>query len=106
GTTALFWKLESQVLGLLARILPSLTARSGYQAREALVTEFVDYFRNGGPETGSPFLKTRIEKGTMHGIGFGEIARLEMGMLVAILSNTIPTAFGAIYHIYSDMEVL
>lgn len=102
----LFWTFESSIFGLLVRLVPSITARNGYQARAVLINAFITYFLRDGPSTGSDFTKTRFRKGNAHGIGLEELAKLEMGILVAILSNTIPTAFWVIYHIYSDVDVL
>lgn len=106
GTTSHFWQFESDILSLLINALPSITVRSGYEARERLISRFVVYLQNGDHETASEIIKMRVKQGFLNGITLNEIARLEMAMLVAILSNTIPTAFWVLYHIYSSKETL
>lgn len=101
-----FWTFEPRIVSLLVGVLPSMTARKAYLAREAMVALFQDYFNTHRYEQGSDFIKARFDLGIKHGLSKEDLSRLEITTTVAILSNTVPTAFWMIYHIFSDPEVL
>lgn len=76
------------------------------QAREDLVQAFVRYYEAGGPTDASPLIKDHFRVHSSNGVPVEDMARLEVAISVAIISNTMPASFWLIYHIFSDPAVL
>ena len=92
---------------LIADVLPSILAPKGNRARSVLASAFQEYFLHYDPEESlsSAMIKARYSANIKHGVSFHDQGRLEVGTLLGILANTIPSAFYMISRIYSD-EVL
>ncbi|KAI7778677.1 Cholesterol 7-alpha-monooxygenase [Diaporthe eres] len=101
-------KYEAGFIPLLYGMLPNLTARSYVQAREALVRAFVRYYEEDGPNNldVSPLIQDHYRIHSSNGVPLEDMARLEVAISVAIISNTMPASFWLIYHIFSDPVVL
>lgn len=93
---------------LILNILPSISAPKGDHARSVLASAFQEYFENHdqGRSQCSAMIKARYSASVKHGISFQDQGRLEVGTLLGILVNTIPSAFYMICHIYSDEALL
>ncbi len=91
---------------LLLRLFPSVLAKESLQAREKLVKAFMDYFGSGGHEQGSALIQARYQHSVDYNVSIEDIARFELGGAVAILTNTIPTAFWVLWHVISDKPAL
>lgn len=93
---------------LIADVAPSLFAPKGYRARARLGEAFRRYFNNKttGPDKGSAMVRARYSASTDHGIDDDNKGRLEVGALVGILANTIPTTFYMLVHLFSDADLL
>lgn len=87
-------------------MLPNVTARPYVQAREDLVRAFVRYYEAGGPTDASPLIKDHFRVHSSNGVPVEDMARLEVAISIAIISNTMPASFWLIYHIFSDPTVL
>ncbi|KAL8994943.1 MAG: hypothetical protein Q9188_006928, partial [Gyalolechia gomerana] len=91
------WKL---IFGNLSKVLAP-KARSG---REKVVAAFKSYFLNFNPQTTSPLMEARMANMSM--LEIEDMARMECVNGLAILANTVPSAFWTIVQIYSQPELL
>lgn len=101
-----YWIYESALPIFAIGIKPKLLARAGHEARSRNALVFERYFQSGDYLQGSTFTTTRHAWHIDSGFQLSDIARLEVGNGIAILSNTVPTAFWALYHILIDPSVL
>lgn len=101
-------KYEAGIIPLMIDVLPRLSARPYVQAREALVQAFVRYYQEEGPKSpeASPLIQAQYKVHSSAGIPLEDIARLEVAISVAIISNAMPASFWLIYHLFSDPVVL
>ena len=90
---------------LMPGFLPGLLAPKGYAGREKVVATFQRYFAANGAETGSVLTKAR-HKVLKRYFSAEDIARYECVNGLAILLNSVPTAFWTTYHIFSEQELL
>ena len=90
---------------LLSGFLPKLLAPKGYAGRERNIAAFQWYFAAEGHKTGSDLIQARYQV-LQRGLDAEDVARFECVNGFAILLNSVPTAFWAIYHIFSDQELL
>ena len=92
----------------MINILPSVLVPKGHRARTILASAFQAYFETYDlQETlSSAMIKARYIANMKHGVSFQEQGRLEVGALLGILANTIPSAFYMICRIYSNPKRL
>lgn len=88
--------------------LPSVLAPRGHHGRTVLASAFQEYFKNYDVQKmrSSAMIKARYAASMKHGVSFEDQGRLEVGTLLGILANTIPSAFFMICRVYSDAERL
>lgn len=91
---------------LLVNIVPSIMAPKGYKAREKLVTSFKRYFDNNPRGRSSGLTNARYNAHIKYGVTTTNMGRLEVGTLIGILVNTVPSLFYMLVHIYSDETLL
>ena len=93
---------------LIADIAPSILARKGYRARNKVAHAFEEYFENYDPSRSqsSAMTQARYTNATRQGITPLNQGYLEVGTLVGILANTIPSIFYLMVHIYHDPALL
>ena len=93
---------------LIADIAPSILAPKGYRARNKLARAFEEYFENYDPSRSqsSGMTQARYTNATRQGITPLNQARLEVGTLIGILANTIPSIFYLLVHIYHDPALI
>jgi len=99
-------KFEPGIITLLLDLYPSIFARESVQARTQIVEAFHHYFVSNSHNHGSAFVQAHYQHKVSQGAAGRDIARFEIGAIVAILSNTIPAAFWVLYHTISDAAVL
>jgi hypothetical protein len=90
---------------LLAGVVPSVLAAKGYAGREKVVASFERFFEAKGKQHASRLVQARHHV-LSNRIGPQDIARFECVNGIAILANTVPTAFWTIYHVFSDPDIL
>lgn len=90
---------------LLTGFMPNVLASKGQAGREKVVSAFEQYFASGGHENGSGLAKARLQV-LKQNIRPTDIARFECVNGIAILSNSVPTTFWTLYHIFSDPAIL
>ncbi|MCJ1348396.1 hypothetical protein MMC31_006628 [Peltigera leucophlebia] len=101
-----FWTYESNLSILLLNVLPHITARKAFKAREKIVASFVKFYEAGGHKNSSQLTYGRWEAQHSAGASNEDIARLETAASIGILSNTVPSAFWTLFEIYSRPELL
>ena len=77
-------------------------APKGYRARIELGTAFQQYFEKYVPAQSAAMIQGRYSENTLYGITSFNQGRLEVGTLIGVLANTIPSIFYTLVHIYSD----
>ncbi|KFA55663.1 hypothetical protein S40293_05289 [Stachybotrys chartarum IBT 40293] len=97
---------EPRMMMFVLRLMPQVSAKESFQAREYMVKVWEDYFEKGFYNQGSELIKTRVRINNDFQISLKETARIEIGGSLAILTNTLPGTFWMIYHIFSDPVVL
>ena len=91
---------------LLVNIMPSVFARKGHRGRQLLYKAFGEYFDNEHYIQSSALTKARFEAGVRNGVDNTNIVRLEVGSMIGVLVNTIPSAFWMFIHVFSDPFLL
>lgn len=89
-------------------VAPSILARKGYNARMKIGDAFTQYFEDYISKRiqSSAMIFSRYTANIRYDVSFGNQGRLEVGALIGILSNTIPSLFYMLVHIYADHELL
>ena len=90
---------------LLANSMPSVLAPKGYRGRQRVIEALETYFNANGHQESSILLKTRLQT-LEHDITSKDIACFECVNGIAILANTVPTAFWTLHHVFSDPTIL
>ena len=90
---------------LLLGVFPKMLAGKGFTGREKVVAAFKDYFASHASDNGSPLLKARFEN-LVDEIDLEDIARLECVNGLAILLNSVPSAFWTIVYIFGNAALL
>ncbi|KAF2279512.1 cytochrome P450 [Westerdykella ornata] len=99
-----FWEFESRMMYLLLGL--SALAKGSIRARETIVESFRRYYASNGHRSGAGITRTRYEYNAKNQIPLEDIARFELGGMVALITNIVPTTFWVVYHIYSDPALL
>ena len=92
-TNALFRDFDHGLNFLIADVLPNIFAPKGHRARMELGNAFQQYFENFAPAQSAAIIRGRYDEATRYGITPLEQGRLEVGTLIGILANTIPSIF-------------
>ncbi len=97
---------DGGVSTLLLSFWPALTCPKGHNGRVRAWNGFEKYYRAGGHEQGSALTQARYKIARQKGISVRDIARLEVTMIIGILTNTVPSGFWMIYFMYSQPTLL
>jgi cytochrome P450 len=90
----------------MLKLWPKIIARKPYNARVKMVASFTKYFENGSQSVASQMTKARWNSQHDAGATVNDIACLEALNGLAILTNTVPSVFWAIFEIYSRPALL
>ena len=93
---------------LMLNVAPSILAPKGCSARTKIGAAFTHYFENYIPRRthSSAMTLSRYTVNTRHGISLWNQGLLEVGTLIGILANTIPTLFYLLVRICADHKLL
>lgn len=93
---------------LIVDFAPSLLAPKGNRARSELGLAFQSYFEQYTPKHSqtAAVIEARYSTNTQYGVSSWNQGRLEVGVLLGILANTIPAIFYMLIHIFSDPDLL
>ena len=93
---------------LIVDLAPSFLAPKGNRARSELGLAFQRYFEQYTPKQtlSAAVIEARYLINTQYGVSSWNQGRLEVGVLLGILANTIPAIFYMLVHIFSDPDLL
>jgi cytochrome P450 len=103
-----FWDFDHGLGGLLAGVLPRLTARKAYQGREKLVAAFEGWIRAGRQDGDDvpDIIRERLRIAKEHGFSIQAAARSEVSFLFAGIVNTATTTFWTVLQLFARAELL
>lgn len=101
-----FWEFDSGLMSILIGILPSLTARKPVAARTRVAKAFEKYYKAGGVKHASALAQKRYQAEVDNNVPVEDIARYEVEGLIAVLVNTAPAAFWALFLLHSHPDLL
>ena len=76
------------------------------RARHKLVNAFSEYLSMGFHKDATPLIKELYDLGNRYGVSHENSARSQIGLVLAMISNTIPTSFWLLAYIYSTSGLL
>ena len=93
---------------LMLNVAPGIFAPKGSSARSKIGAAFTQYFKDyvPGKTQSSALISARYACSTQHNMSLQNQGRLEVGTLIGILANTIPTIFYMLVHVYADKRLL
>lgn len=96
------------MITLITGFLPSVLARQSLKSRDVLTEAFVKYYTEGGLDgnNSSVYARNRYEYPSKLGIPMRDVAKMEAGGSIGLVSNTMPATFWTLYHLLSDPVVL
>ncbi|KAK1983708.1 cytochrome P450 [Colletotrichum cereale] len=103
-----YWGFESYMLAIVIDILPGLVAPRAVAFRNKLRAGFRGYFSLPGdqsPLTHS-FMKRRGSLERSHGLTVDDMAALEVVVVHGALSNTIPSSYWFLVHVFSSVDLV
>ncbi|KAN0096547.1 cytochrome P450 [Hyaloscypha variabilis] len=100
------WDFETELVLLILRIFPTLTAPKGYQARARLTSAYLSYQHRELWKHGSALLQGRREIGKKHGFNDTQIAEWDLLFTIAAVTNAIPISFWMVSYILADPSLL
>ncbi|CRG92635.1 25-hydroxycholesterol 7-alpha-hydroxylase [Talaromyces islandicus] len=101
-----FWEFEGGLMSILVGFLPSITARKPIAARAKVAKAFEAYFKAGGVKSASVLAQARYQVEIDNNVPLEDIARYEVGGSIAILVNTAPAAFWALFLLHAHPGLL
>ncbi|KAI0521198.1 cytochrome P450 [Xylaria bambusicola] len=105
GIIDALWEFECGLMSILIGILPSLTARKPIAARNKVAKAFEKCYKAGGFKHASALAKKRYQAEVDNNVSIEDIARYEVGGLIAILVNTAPAAFWTLLLLHSHPDL-
>ena len=93
-------------MAILVGVFPSITARKGIAGRAIVAKAFEQYYQGDGLMAGSILAKNRYEVAEKNGVALEDIAKLEVGGVIALVANSSPAAFWTIFFINSTPGLL
>lgn len=95
------------MIALITGFMPSVLARDSLRSRDVLTEAFVKYYTEGGLDEGSSvYARNRYEYPSKLGIPMKDVAKMEAGGSIGLVSNTMPATFWTLYHLLSDPVAL
>ena len=85
---------------------PNIFSRKAVRARTLVAKAFVKYWENGGLSQASPLAKARYDPPSEYGLSIEDAGGLEVPLLFAVLSTTVPAAFWCLAHICAQPDLL
>lgn len=98
-----FWTWNEGLPTLVAGL--GIFAPEALNARQDLVNSFKSYL-SGGYQDAAELTKARIKVMSEYALPLDDIARMQIGFNIALLSNTAPSAFWTLFNVLSRPELL
>lgn len=93
-------------MSILVGFLPSITARKPIAARAKVVKAFEAYYKAGGVQKASALAQKRYQAEIDNNVPLADIARYEVGGSIALLVNTVPSAFWTLFLLHAHPGLL
>ncbi|PQE30997.1 cytochrome p450 protein [Rutstroemia sp. NJR-2017a WRK4] len=101
-----FWDFaDDNLMLMLTKVLPRWFASKAFNGRAVVVQAMARYFANDDYKNGSSLVKARHSVLSAE-MSLEDLAKFECVNGIAIMTNTVPTAFWTIFYIFSDPKVL
>ncbi|KAJ5909863.1 hypothetical protein N7504_004506 [Penicillium tannophilum] len=100
-----FWEFETNIAPLAFNTLPWLTARKAWKGRNKVCEAIMKYIENDGPRQGSELAIMRHKTLMEAGFSMNEYAKMEITLIMAFVSNTVPSAFWVLFDLYSRPQL-
>lgn len=97
---------EKSLTVLLSGIKPEYLAPKAYEGREVLAENLGRYLKSGGYKQASALIQAGVDSNTRNGVSIEDQGRFEITTCIALLVNTVVTAFWTIAHVFSDPVLL
>lgn len=101
-----FWAFEDGMLGLVIDILPQLTARKAFLARQKVLHGLIDYVRNKSYRNASGLINERVETNLEYGMSEVMAGHSELILMFGILGNAVPSNFWLVANLFSRPSLL
>lgn len=101
-----YWNFDAGMALIAIAPFPSLLARKAITGRRTLIHALTAYLVRGSYKAGSEYLQARYTHCFENGLSFEDVARLDLGGLTALNSNTAPAAFWLTVYIFSNPSLL
>jgi hypothetical protein len=101
-------KLESELPRLLVDVLPQYTAPGSIQAHRKLTSAFSKYYETGGNgnENAPDFIEAKKGLSKKYDLSDSYNPRADIGELMGMLFNVVPTSFWLLLYIFSSPSLL
>ncbi|THZ04909.1 cytochrome P450 [Aureobasidium pullulans] len=101
-----FWNFEENMMMVFAGIFPTVSCPKAYYGREKTIKALTAYFAAGKQHSAGHLVKGIHEHTAKYGLSHEDMARFELATVIAMLVNTLPSAFWLLYYIYKDEKLL
>ncbi|XXG98980.1 hypothetical protein Hte_005313 [Hypoxylon texense] len=101
-----WYKYEPGIMMFILKLWPKILAKESFHAREYMGKVWKRYFEDDAYKEGSQLIQCRVGINDAFQIPRDQTAKIEVGGSLAVISNTLPSTFWMIYHIFSDPVVL
>ncbi|KAK4696317.1 hypothetical protein P7C71_g1574, partial [Lecanoromycetidae sp. Uapishka_2] len=103
-----FWDFDQDLNTLIVDLAPGFFAPKAANARSELGLAFQEYFEQYDPKQAesAALTESRYATNSQYGLTSWNQGRLEVGVLLGILANTIPAVFYTLIHVLSDANLL
>lgn len=91
---------------LLIDIAPAIIARKGHRGRNIIARAFKNFYENDPKGKSTAYAEARYAANLKYSMSTLDMGRLEVGSLIGILVNAVPTVVYMLYHIFSDKVLL
>ncbi|KAK1982475.1 cytochrome P450 [Colletotrichum cereale] len=102
------WAFDADLPMLMLGVVPSITAKRSYNARNRLQAALADYYGNNRDyhDDASQIVKNRAAILRKHGMSGEDVGVFEVALTHVATSNTIPTLFWFMAYIFSQPELV
>jgi hypothetical protein len=94
------------MLGLVIDVLPSITARRAYLARQKVLEGLVRYVKHKNYKVASGLIQERVETNLEFGLGERMSGHAELILMFGILGNAVPSNFWLVANLFSRPALL
>ena len=106
ATEQAFWDCDAGITSLALSPIPGLLAPKAVAGRSVIADAFTKYLKNGDHAAASDYLQARYDTCFQFGISLEDIAKMDIGGLSSLNSNTVPAAFWMTIYTFSIPALL